>query len=478
MSEDADQRTHGGNPAPPPGPARRSQLWLFLALTGASYFWLCTDRSGKLFQEQDFGDVFDHLAISIVHGRLDLPPEVIGTEAFIIDGRHYGYWAPFPALLRIPLALTGSSFWVGHTARAMCWLAAMASVLAACGIVRELQRLFRWPAREGAFLAVFLGALAFGGHVPYLVSGPSTYHESILWGSATALAAMLLGLVFIRTRKFGMLLGAVLVAGLSALSRATTGYGALVGTSGLVAFYWWEARRHRPGTARGLATRRGILLAGLSAMFFFLPLWYNYARFGSFVRLPYNQHPGVEAWRVEITKRGNFQAVNLWPNALTYFDPTQIEIRPGFPYFHLAAYRAKPGAQIEHAEAYAGIPSFMTGLCVLAALGLQIVTWDRRLWFLLAGGAATLLALLTFTAVAHRYEHDLFPLVVLLSAGGALWLEQREGAVSRIARILVGILLLVGIWQSMAFAYFEQEWARGWSEQHPYRVRTVPPRHD
>jgi hypothetical protein len=440
--------------------------------TGTVYLWLCTDRSWKLFQPQDFGDIFDHLAISMVHGRLDLPPAVIGTEAFIVDGKHYGYWAPFPALLRIPFALTGSSFWVGHTARTMCWLAAMLSLLAACGILDELQRLLHWPARHRAFFSCYLATLAFGAHIPYLVAGPSTYHESVLWGTTTALGALQLGLVFIRTQKFGVLLGAILLAGMSALSRATTGYGALVGTSGLVAFFWWQARRSPSRTTWSQANRRGILLAGLTAVFFVLPLYYNYARFGSFVSLPYDKHPGVEAWRVEITKHGNFQAVNLWPNARTYFDPTQIDVRPGFPYFHLAAYRAKPGTQIEHAEAYAGIPAFMTGLCLLAVLGLQGVARDPRLGFLLTGGGASLFALLTFTAIAHRYEHDLFPLLVLLSAGGALWLGQREGVVPRLARVLVVVLLLVGIWQSLAFTYYEQEWAREWSAHQPYRVIT------
>jgi hypothetical protein len=239
--------------------------------------------------------------------------------------------------------------------------------------------------------------------------------------------------------------------------------------------YWWNFHR---GVARSRSGWRVFLLAGLTVVLFALPLGYNYVRFGSFVRLPYEKHLSVEPWRVEITRHGNFQPINIWPNARSYFDPAQIDVRPGFPWFHLAAYEAKPGAQIEHAEAYAGITAFMTGLCILALLGLQGIERDKRIIPLLIGGVATLLALLSFTAVAHRYEHDLFPLGVLLSASGALWLGRREGVVAGLARMLLMVLLAVGIWQSAAFTHYELEWARWWSAQNPYRVVEPPPRHD
>ncbi len=466
------------SPDPSFGISRRRWRALFLAFTGVIYLWLCTDRSWKLFQEQDFGNIFDHLAISMVHGRLDLPPGVIGTEAFIIEGRYYGYWAPFPAVLRLPLALTGSTFWVGHTARLMCWIAGMLTVWASGRILGELSGLYRWPRHSSWFVLAYLAAVAYGTHIPYLVAGPSVYHESVLWGSATALLALQLGLVFLRTRRYGPLLGAVLMAGAAGLTRPTSGYGALIGTTGLLVLFWWNHGPEQRGAPPGPTNWRGITLVGLTAMFLFLPLLYNHVRFGSWVRLPYDKHPGVEAWRVEITKHGNFQPVNLWPNARSYFDPTHIDVRPGFPYFHLAAYQAQPGAQIEHAEAYAGIPAFMTGLCILAVLGLQGIPRDKRVVILLAGGGASLGALLAFTAVAHRYEHDLFPWMVLLSAGGVLWLEQRKGGVPGLARVLLTILLGIGIWQSAAFTFYEQEWARRWEAQNPYQVSPPPSHHE
>jgi len=66
-----------------------------------------------LFDPESYGHIFDHLALSMAHGHLDLPPDIIGNEAYVIDGRHYGYWGPFPAFLRLPLALFGPGSWVG-----------------------------------------------------------------------------------------------------------------------------------------------------------------------------------------------------------------------------------------------------------------------------------------------------------------------------------------------------------------------------
>lgn len=454
-------------------PGRRGS-WAFFGLIGLVFLWICTDGTWRPWARQDFGDIYDHLAISLVDGRLDLPAEVIGGEAFVVEGKYYGYWAPFPALLRVPLVLTGRTYWVGHTARLMCWLAAMLSVYAAGRIVGELQTLYGWPCRRAGFWWCYWAALALGTHLPYLLAGTSVYHEAVLWGTATALGALQLGLGFLNTRRWIQLVGAVLLAGASASTRATTGYGALIGTTGLVGLYWWNNRRGRSGVTGRSVGGRVLLLAGLTVVMGLLPLGYNYVRFGSFVRLPYEKHPNIEPWRLEITRHGNFQAVNLVPNARSYFDPSQLDVRPGFPYFHLAAYQPKPGSRLEHAEAYAGIPAFMTGLCVLAVLGLYGIRRDRQVGLLLVGGGATLLSLLAFTAIAHRYEHDLFPLLVLLSGTGALWLGQRQGPLPALAQALMALLLVVGIWQSLSFAHFELKWARAWSAQNSPRIDATP----
>ncbi len=152
---------------------------IFLAVTAVAFFYIVTDRNGRLLAPQDMGAFYDHLAISMVEGRLDVPLEAIGPEAFIIDGKFYGYWAPFPALLRLPLVVLPESAWVGKTARIYNWLGAMLCAGLMIGVVRQLSQILDLRGKNTPwFLAAFIVAAVWGGHIPYLLAGPSVYHEA------------------------------------------------------------------------------------------------------------------------------------------------------------------------------------------------------------------------------------------------------------------------------------------------------------
>lgn len=100
---------------------------IFLIFIGVIYLWIASDRTWEIFASQDFGDVYDHLALRMAQGRFDLPAAVLGGEAFVVAGKYYGYWPPFPAVIRLPLVWLAGDGWPGHTARAFSWLAAMLS---------------------------------------------------------------------------------------------------------------------------------------------------------------------------------------------------------------------------------------------------------------------------------------------------------------------------------------------------------------
>ncbi|HWE92741.1 MAG TPA: hypothetical protein VG269_02100, partial [Tepidisphaeraceae bacterium] len=65
--------------------------------------WFVTQGDWRFFEAESFGDYYDGLATSMLHRRLDVPPDAIGGEAFIFEGRYYGYFGPTPALFRMPL---------------------------------------------------------------------------------------------------------------------------------------------------------------------------------------------------------------------------------------------------------------------------------------------------------------------------------------------------------------------------------------
>lgn len=54
-------------------------------------------------------DFYDIQAASLLDGRWDVPATRLGIEAFVVDGRAYMYFGPFPALVRMPVeAVSGA----------------------------------------------------------------------------------------------------------------------------------------------------------------------------------------------------------------------------------------------------------------------------------------------------------------------------------------------------------------------------------
>ena len=55
-------------------------------------------------QSHGLDGFYDAQADAWLDGRWDIPHERLGFEAFIVDGKAYEYFGPFPALLRLPFA--------------------------------------------------------------------------------------------------------------------------------------------------------------------------------------------------------------------------------------------------------------------------------------------------------------------------------------------------------------------------------------
>ena len=94
--------------------------------------WFVTWGDWKLFEKESFTRFYDAQARSILHGRLDVPPGAIGFEAFIRDGKTYGYFGIAPALLRIPLVLLFNDM-DGRWSRSLMLLGCFINLICATG---------------------------------------------------------------------------------------------------------------------------------------------------------------------------------------------------------------------------------------------------------------------------------------------------------------------------------------------------------
>jgi hypothetical protein len=98
----------------PPQPAGRVATllgripwdWLAVAVSMTLLVWIVTGGDWDFFPKPGtFESFYDGQARSLLHGRIDVVPDAIGTEAFVRNGKTYGYFGPMPALMRLPLEL-------------------------------------------------------------------------------------------------------------------------------------------------------------------------------------------------------------------------------------------------------------------------------------------------------------------------------------------------------------------------------------
>src|SRR3954453_9656134 len=102
------------------------------------FAWVVTYGDWHLFDAEDYGQYYDALARNILHRRLDVPLDAIRGEAFIRDGKYYGYFGIAPALLRLPLRFLLPSL-NGRWSRAFMLIACGLNVLFAYRTVLLLR---------------------------------------------------------------------------------------------------------------------------------------------------------------------------------------------------------------------------------------------------------------------------------------------------------------------------------------------------
>ena len=129
----------------------------------------------------------------------------LGIEAFVVGGRHYLYFPPFPALLRMPLLALTDRLDGRLTAPSML-LAALGARLrprpprgrSCAGVVRGGAPVGRGEAF--AVGAVIVASVLGGSTLVYLASEPWVYHEVYVWSAAWSVAT-LAGLVAVWTDR-------------------------------------------------------------------------------------------------------------------------------------------------------------------------------------------------------------------------------------------------------------------------------------
>lgn len=462
--------------------------------------WMVTYGTGGLFDKESFAEFYDGQARSLLAGRLDVPRRYILDEAYVRDGKSYGYYGFAPALLHVPVVLLfpdTDARWARLSELAACAVSLwytyriLLEARAASGLAPALDR------RSRAVYSFFLLTSALSSTLLFLASRSYVFHEAIIWGAAFALGSYAHLSAYLAHRRLRSLAAAGAFSFLAFFSRASVGAGTL---AALLLTAWVDAvtakaQRQAP-EARRRSSRHAAVAAGVVGLCLATFVTINYLKFRTyFEAIPSRFYVQYLSNPQRLRRIGGKQAhlSNLPTAARAYLGPTNLRLSPHFPWVYpLRTARVYPEARYDLIEPYAGLPAVSPVPCALALAGLASVLASVLLcrlrarprsspagteqlagthgtgakpcpwWPLIPMAGAALGGTVAMSAdvITFRYLHDAYPFLIVCGAFGAHALFLRPKTLHPAARHAIVALALAaaafGIWANFSLALVYQ----------------------
>ena len=436
--------------------------------------WFCTWGTGRLFDPEEFCGFYDAQAIALLDGRLDVPPAAIGSEAFVFQGKSYGYFGIGPALLRLPLVIAFDGM-DGRWSRLMMMIASTTNVLCAYGILRLLRGDRGDPSTEEKWLhSLFVLCAGIGSTNIFLVARSFTFHEALMWAGTFALLFTWLLLKYLARPSRATLALMGLFAFLSFSSRPTVGAGTLLALGVLlIVLLWGIARKASTAKPRwgfdwpANPLHHALITAAILGVSVGVYFGVIYGKFRSFngVPLQYYYYYKLMPQRMQLAGGKQIHLENIPTSVVNYFFSRGFEIWSSFPWFERtrrAIFVGHPA--MDMIDGFSSFPTSMPALTLLAAIGVYAVfrgqsDATRRLRLpaiaLTLGGAIVL----TTVALCERYLHDFYPALLVLGAAGVC--QIATGRSARRMTVLLAILTAFSVAVNCAFAINHQRLTTG-----------------
>jgi hypothetical protein len=454
----------------------RAFVRAWAAGSGASlllFTWLLTRNTRSLLTEQTQANFYDVQARSLLHGHWDVPLGVLNIEAFIVKGKAFMYFGPFPALIRIPIVAITDRF-DGRLTQLSMIVAFVVALVAmgglawrARGLVLGERPIDRWETWATGVLALVLGG---GSVVLFLANRPFVYDEAIIWGIAMSLAAYDQIIAFSIAPRRARLVRASLFATAAFLSRGSIGLGPVVAlvVLALVAAVGGARRRDR----RVFVRMTGLGLAALLPIVCYCSV--NYVKFGTLTSIPVEKQyqVRVDPERRDVLRANDgklFRFVFVPTTLVQYIRPDAIGFRRLAPWISFPSERAKVigDVRFDTLDRASSAPASMPALTLLAVVGFVAMARRSRRRRRLApfrapvvGAALGGFLALTIAYVAHRYLGDLFPLLALGAIVGLPvavgWAARQSRGARRAVAITLTVLAIASVAINLALAIWVQ----------------------
>ncbi len=375
---------------------------LVVIVSLCAHWWLLTEGTWGILGGAFKGDAFDDLALNFIRfGRPSVECSILTNEALQVGDVCYMYFAPWPAMLRMPVLLILPD-WQGVLSRPSCIIAASLGVLALTVIF------YRYHRTAPFFSAALLLGASLGSPVFFLSNSTNLFHESIIWAQAATFWC-LAGCLATLNREASSgrwFLVAALACALAILSRVTLGVASL-GAVTLVGIYAFHTR------ILPLRTLAGASLPILGSLA--ITTLYNYARFGS----AFNGVGGTGG-EIDLANRlGLFQPYRVAEHLKFYFEPTSEHFTDRYPFIMMSIrsygnpeqfhWWREPVLPISLASPWL-VVSFVLGLCALV---------QSRRWIILLVTCfliASWLPMLMHLFSTQRYTAELMPAMIFALA--------------------------------------------------------------
>lgn len=406
-----------------------------------------TDLLRTAVSQRYASNFFDIQATAFLHGHLDVPKGSLGIEGFVIDGRTYMYFPPFPALLRVPVQLVTHEFdgRLSLISMGLAWVVFAVFAQKLLWLLRVQLRgdtpltRFEWL---GA--AVVLGLATGGTTLTFDASLPWVYHEVYLWSTALLVGCCywMLRVVLSPDRPAVLWLAALILA--EGLTRTPGGW-AMAGTTILLGATLAMRHRRRLGP--------GVVAAGAAPLG--VAVLYNLVKFGHPYLFPLQSQvwTQVNAHRREALRvnGGTITGPQFFETSLVnYLRPDGLRFVDYFPFITLPAEpaRAYGGAFLDQTYRTGSVTALMPGLVLLTLVGLVALVGLRSgagvaavRWPMFAAVGATG-GIMGYGYLANRYTSDFVPMLVL---GGFVGFWVVVGLVPRVRALRVAVAAVLGV---------------------------------
>lgn len=415
-----------------------------LLLGALAYLLSLLDYDGDLTrQANQFGyasNFFDLQGRAFLDRNLAVPRGSLGIEGFLIGGREYMYFPPFPAVLRLPVLFVTSEYDGKLTLLSMllAFVVFATMTVRLVWLVRDLL-LDDAPLTRGeaGLMALLIALLTGGTTLTYVAALPWVYHEVYAWAVALAVGSMYWMVRVWREPSPSAIawLGAFDLALI--LTRTTGGWAMCLTTMALGAGLLWRTRRgdrsdhddrDRDRTARRTAV--GVVVVGGAALL--AGIAFNWVKFSHPYLFPLEHQVWTE---VNEHRRhaleaggGTITGPQYFPSAfMAYFRLDGVRFVDYFPWITLPAEPARSygGTVVDQSYRTGSVPSLMPWPLLSTLLAILVLVRRRRsaaaaLWLPLAGAVLITGGVMAYGYFAYRYTAEFVPALVLGSTIGTV----------------------------------------------------------